>query len=723
MTFLKWIFLCLLSLGSTYAYETADTKFEVSSLSPTKLQIKVFEQQTLIFDQIADIQAPPTDVPLPKKRFGCQLQREEKGFSFQYRGIDLSSLVLTIDDACNIIIPGTNETDYKQGKTWGFKTPQTIINNGASAFYKAFTQAKALHNFGVLKALTGELHQNYLFNKGVIHFGDATDYVGMDAYLPYLSQIDPSAQPKYESGVIDDYGSILAEHGIKTTGLKHKSHVYTDVGDKLELQNASIENSGTYNVSGPITGTAQRIENHSFFSFGSMNPSTFSLGEWVNDGDVYAQSSSHIFATELMDNKGPVYAKGDLTIGSRRRPQSFGPVLAEGAIRAIVQDILDDLGFQEAFKNASFLSKEQKVVHDILQHTDHYLNTITDHYVTDQFGGKRFSHRTETGYVFQRRTTEKQAKEVSVGGPECAQAIDVADKAFGGKCKLFKDLRDKLKDRLKMLAKASGGGKAVLGTIAQVLSDAGLTDEDIAAVLGDREISDLFSSFAIYDELDSGGKSALFQAETPHSSFFRDVITQSQRLGLSAVQWIQHNGIEIVSGFCDLATMSSTYCKHPVVVGAAGLCGAGRIGVKAYQGLRKAELFFSKRYTSGKGGGIGASQARKQEITSSTHWGSWEDYKKVTLNGKEYAEVGSRLYTRHAVDYMQPSGLGRPASSEGPGRSFPPNLVEEVILHGSKRVVIRDGVERTIHSSGTAEVITENGGQIVITINPFRGSH
>ena len=38
-------------------------------------------------------------------------------------------------------------------------------------------------------------------------------------------------------------------------------------------------------------------------------------------------------------------------------------------------------------------------------------------------------------------------------------------------------------------------------------------------------------------------------------------------------------------------------------------------------------------------------------------WGRWHDYPKVKINGNEYAEIGNRLYTRHAVARMQPSGM------------------------------------------------------------------
>lgn len=79
-----------------------------------------------------------------------------------------------------------------------------------------------------------------------------------------------------------------------------------------------------------------------------------------------------------------------------------------------------------------------------------------------------------------------------------------------------------------------------------------------------------------------------------------------------------------------------------------------------------------------------------------------------------------RFDTRHVVDRMQSSGLGTPAGGNGPGRSFPPNLIDDVLRNGTTRTVTVNGVTRTIHSSGTAEVVTEQGGRIVVTVNPFR---
>ena len=93
------------------------------------------------------------------------------------------------------------------------------------------------------------------------------------------------------------------------------------------------------------------------------------------------------------------------------------------------------------------------------------------------------------------------------------------------------------------------------------------------------------------------------------------------------------------------------------------------------------------------------------------------DYPKVTLDGKQYAQVGERLYSQHAVDRMQPSGFGIPAGSDALGRNTPPNIVDYVIRTGEKTAVTTaEGVPLTVHWSGNVGVVTENGGKIVVTV-------
>ena len=97
-------------------------------------------------------------------------------------------------------------------------------------------------------------------------------------------------------------------------------------------------------------------------------------------------------------------------------------------------------------------------------------------------------------------------------------------------------------------------------------------------------------------------------------------------------------------------------------------------------------------------------------------WLSWEQYPRVTIDGQEYARVGHRLYTRHAVERTYPSGLGTAVGGVR-GRSVAPSYIEEVLTsaHTTRMPVTGPrGEARVSHVSGSLEVITE--GDIVITV-------
>jgi hypothetical protein len=89
--------------------------------------------------------------------------------------------------------------------------------------------------------------------------------------------------------------------------------------------------------------------------------------------------------------------------------------------------------------------------------------------------------------------------------------------------------------------------------------------------------------------------------------------------------------------------------------------------------------------------------------------------------------VGNRLFTRHAVDYFQPSGrrsVGNVPTAHGEGggclsqgRSIAPFFVEYVIINGTQEIEVREGHVRTVHRLGDLEVVTEQDAEIVVTIS------
>jgi hypothetical protein len=87
-------------------------------------------------------------------------------------------------------------------------------------------------------------------------------------------------------------------------------------------------------------------------------------------------------------------------------------------------------------------------------------------------------------------------------------------------------------------------------------------------------------------------------------------------------------------------------------------------------------------------------------------WTSWQNYPKVADGERVYARIGDRLYTHHAVDRLQPSGLGPPAGTTGAGRSISPNFVEDV-LQSAKGEPVKgpNGEDRLSFISGTMQAM------------------
>lgn len=141
----------------------------------------------------------------------------------------------------------------------------------------------------------------------------------------------------------------------------------------------------------------------------------------------------------------------------------------------------------------------------------------------------------------------------------------------------------------------------------------------------------------------------------------------------------------------------------------AGAAGAGKLGVKITSNTLKATSKAAEKNTL-----IALDRMPKSE--TKLPWDSWQNYPKKTVDGRQYARIGDRLYSQHAVDRMQPTSLGSPAGTIGPGKTISPNIVEHVIKTGVTETSTSNGIQRTIYRAGDIGVVTENNGNIIITI-------
>ena len=109
---------------------------------------------------------------------------------------------------------------------------------------------------------------------------------------------------------------------------------------------------------------------------------------------------------------------------------------------------------------------------------------------------------------------------------------------------------------------------------------------------------------------------------------------------------------------------------------------------------------------------------RIQDVNSKPMWDSWQNCDKITQNGQVYAKIGNRLYTKHAVDRMQPSGnrFGVNIEQAGGdhGRSVAPQFIEDVIASSKPDYQPINDTYR--HVSGSLKVILNSKGAVVTVI-------
>lgn len=110
------------------------------------------------------------------------------------------------------------------------------------------------------------------------------------------------------------------------------------------------------------------------------------------------------------------------------------------------------------------------------------------------------------------------------------------------------------------------------------------------------------------------------------------------------------------------------------------------------------------------------------------HWGTWEDYAKVWVDGRAYAQIGDYRYTEHAVTAFQNPSFQTNWIKNGKGfvehsRGIPPTYVNWMLTEGRElgttrvvdRVLLENGAERITYCNGTLYAVVEND-EIVVTI-------
>ena len=111
-----------------------------------------------------------------------------------------------------------------------------------------------------------------------------------------------------------------------------------------------------------------------------------------------------------------------------------------------------------------------------------------------------------------------------------------------------------------------------------------------------------------------------------------------------------------------------------------------------------------------------ADSAQRPSNSENILWDSWQNYEKVFVDSHEYALVGKRLYSQHAVNRMQPSGnrfgpnIYQGMNGRDYGRSISPTFVEHIIRTVTPTIQENGNL---MYASGDVRVITNKKGCVV----------
>lgn len=453
--------------------------------------------------------------------------------------------------------------------------------------------------------------------------------VGVNPYEIWGALLENKAIARFQSGVVENYGVMLAENGLRVSRLSFNDYGYAHF-NFLDLEDAPLNvEQKPEQKSSVVVGTPQsivpilhveetivgrsprvRVAPTSLLSVGQIS-SGFSVQDWTNQGLIQTIRNSEFAPTQTWDNQGQIFGHGNVTINNRTRPRSLGTVISSGDIKALISQAVSAAEAEQALKTSNFASNGQVIV-DILHHTDHYLNTITKHHLNG-----RFTHQTETGYVFQRRETARTQKAVPSGS--LTQQGQEALQGMRGQHFARQALLNHLKDAVRQIGRLAGEQAELLGMILQGLRDAGLNANEIQDIVDDAEIGKTLTGLAVIDNLPPSNVQTLISQQTDSSRALSHFYAQVSRTGMTVLNWAKYNGPEFVGHFCDLVNLLATRgVEHPAVVGPAIVCNAGRFAKTTYSAFRRADAVFNRRHDEGKRAGSVGDSLSSSSSSSST---------------------------------------------------------------------------------------------------------
>lgn len=459
----------------------------------------------------------------------------------EYRGIDGTEITFHVLLDASVVISEAHDTGFDFQKTWGFSCPGSLSFGNDSKptslspanFYGLYTRSETFINSGILKTGFFSLCQKRMVNRGIIHSGQALPCNNESQYNGYYHELETALDEGTES--FKNIGTILSENDLIFRGgrlkngqtlteetalhskfinmmnsdedgiLSHPSKI--QCGGHIIFDDTKVHNEASIITDGGLEGQTAHLENCGRLYFGSISPQ-FVPQALSNSGNILGYGSSHLHVPgDLTSRSSEIFVDGDLRVHADQymaedentgmfasdaihvtgtlvsgKPSSKAttpPKKVEDFDRwqAEVQKEIEEAAQKKP--TTSFWGAQKKTI-DIIKRIHHYINFITQ----DQFG------RTisETGYIYQNTTEQKETKERELT-PKEKEELERAATIRKNQAKI-KKLHEKIQQVNRDAALRS---EALRKSFNEAMEEAGLTQSEKDALLKDPYVAEAYS--------------------------------------------------------------------------------------------------------------------------------------------------------------------------------------------------------------------------------------
>ncbi len=222
------------------------------------------------------------------------------------------------------------EQKYTGCKTYGVRTNGILENRGNQAFFFLVASAKQIHNYGTILSYNVQFFQNYLFNSGVLQFGEMP--LGITDLL-ITHSTNKNAAPMLKMHTIENYGTFKSNGQFNIKGGLHYHEHGTSDFENLATSGGDINvNNGSMEVKETLSGGVRdlTLQNNSMLGMKKSNVGSVRNFHIGDNGLIHSKEAFNLQVKGRYQNSGSLISDDRISLtvenlGSNQQGVLYAP--------------------------------------------------------------------------------------------------------------------------------------------------------------------------------------------------------------------------------------------------------------------------------------------------------------------------------------------------------------------------------------------------------------